>query len=300
MTGLGELAAFGAATSWGIASHLNSAVARRTGATSLAMLRLPYMIALCGLLCLVFGVNTRIGPEAVLLLGVSGFLGIALGDVLLYRAVLIIGPTMAILVLSLSSCFTAVSGWLFLHEILPEQAVWGIGITIAGVAVVVVEHSESILMPGQAVPRGRTLLVGVGWALGAALSLTVGYLAQRMAMRTGVQPLWAGFLRASLAGVGLWALGGTLGWIRPAVRQFTDHPPIRLLLLLACFGGSVGIWASSYALANVPAGVASTITGLQPIVVAVTGAFWYRRKPTLKVVIGSLVAFGGSALVCLR
>ncbi|SBW06213.1 conserved membrane hypothetical protein [uncultured delta proteobacterium] len=300
MAGSGELAAICTAASWGVASQINSAVARRTGATSLALLRLPYMAVLCGILCLIFNAEAAVSLKAALLLSLSGFLGLAMGDVLLYRSILIIGPTMGILMLSLSSSLTAVIGWLFLGEALPLQAVFGICLTLAGVTVVVLEHSESILMPGQAVPQGRQLALGVGLAGAAACGLAVAYVAQRMAMQTGVQPLWAGFIRIAGGGGALWAIGIVTGWSGAAVRTFAAQPTARWMLLVSCSAGSLGVWGASYALAHAPAGVAATLIGLQPIVVACIGAAWYRRKLSSRVVCGSLVAFTGTALVCLR
>ena len=300
MTGTGELAALGTAVMWGIASHINSAVARETGATTLAMLRLPYMILLCGLFCVIFGADTAISLEAALLLGLSGFLGMAIGDITLYRAVLIIGPTMAILVLSLSTCLTAVFGWLLLHETLPAQAVLGIAVTLAGIILAVLSHSDSILMPGQAAPRGKTLVMGVLWAASASFGVAIGYVAQRMAMQTGVEPLWAAFVRAAGGGGALWAIGAVLGWCGPAVRCFIARPRPRRLLLLGAVGGAGGVWAASYALAYAPVGVAATIIGLQPVIVALVGAVWYRRRPPFRVLAGVALAFTGTALVCLR
>ena len=300
MTGIGELAALGTAIMWGIASHINSAVARETGATTLAMLRLPYMILLCGLFCVIFGAGTAISPQAVLLLGLSGFLGMAMGDITLYRAVLIIGPTMAILVLSLSSSLTAVMGWLLLHETLPARAILGIAVTLSGVMLAVLSHSDSILMPGQSVPRGKTLIIGVLWATVASFGVAIGYVAQRMAMQTGVDPLWGGFVRAAGGGAALWAMGAMCGWCGPAVRCFIAQPRPRRLLLLGAVGGAGGVWAASYALAHAPAGVAATIIGLQPVIVALVGAAWYRRRPSFRVLAGVALAFTGTALVCLR
>jgi drug/metabolite transporter (DMT)-like permease len=47
-------------------------------------------------------------------------------------------------------------------------------------------------------------------------------------------------------------------------------------------------------------GVATTLIALQPVSVTVLGALWYRRRPTLRILTGIAVAFGGTALICLR
>lgn len=298
--GLGEAAAFGATCTWGISNQVNSAVARRVGSTSVSLLRLPYMVVLITTFCLVFGADTAITTEAALLLFLSGVLGVAVTDMLVYKAVLIIGPTMSLLVLSMSSGLTAIIGWMFLGETLPPQAVLGIFVSLSGVALVVTEHSGSILLPGQAIPRGKTLAFGVCLAAIGAVALAGGYIAQRMGMQTGVQPLWASFVRITTAGVAFWIVGLAVGWGKTAIRDLVEHRPVRRLLTVSCTSATAGMWFASTALAFAPAGVAATIIGLQPIVVAIIGAVWYRKMPSLRVFVGAAIAFSGTALICLR
>lgn len=300
MFGLGELAAFCTAVTWGISNQLHSAVARMAGSTTIALLRLPFMMVMIGLMCLFFNADTSISLEGFLLLALSGIMGLAVGDLMLYRAILIIGPTMAVLMLSLSAGVTAIMGWVFMGETLPMQAVLGIAIALSGVGIVITEHGGSVLLPGQEIPRGKTLVMGVTLAGLAAVSLACGYVAQRMAMQTGVQPLWATFVRTSSGGVVLWTLGFALGWAVPAVRNLVRIRPIRWLLLIASINAATGMWLASVAFAVAPAGVVATLIGLQPIIVALVGAVWYRRKPSLRVLFGAVVAFTGTALVCLR
>ena len=297
---VGELSAFGTAISWSVSNQINSAVACRIGATNLTLLRLPVMLLFMGALCLVLGVGTRISLTAFLQLALSGVLGLTVGDFLLYRSILIIGPTMAVLVLSLSAGIAAIFGWLFMGESLPMLAVLGIAVALAGVGVVVTEHSGSILLPGQAIPRGKTLALGVTLAGLAAASLALAYVVQRAAMLTGVQPLWATFVRVGMGGGILWAVGSMLGWASAATRSLVEQRPVKWLLLVSGSCGALGMWLMSTALVDTPSGVVATIIGLQPITVAAIGAVWYRRRPSLRIVFGSLVAFIGVALVCLH
>jgi drug/metabolite transporter (DMT)-like permease len=60
------------------------------------------------------------------------------------------------------------------------------------------------------------------------------------------------------------------------------------------------MWASCVAMQFTPAGIAATIMGLQPIWVIITSSLWERRLPSFRIVLGSLIAFSGTALVCLR
>lgn len=297
---IGELAAFATAVSWSFSNQVNSAVGRIVGASSLTLLRLPYMIAFVGIICLILRPDLSIDPIAIPYLVTSGVLGVVLCDFLLYSSILIIGPTMGMLILSLSAGITAIISWVFLGETLPLQAIAGIIIAIGGIAWVISEEGDSILLPGQEIPRGKALALGVILAFGAALCLAGGYTAQRVAMQTGVNALWATFIRISGGAVCLWSFGLFNGWSKKAVKGLLDNRKVRFMLFFSSGCGALGMWFSSVALSLTPAGIVATITGIQPILVALIGAFWYRRMPSFRFFVGSALAFSGIALVCLR
>ena len=300
MAGFGELAAFGTALSWSFSNQIQSAIARVVGPSGVALLRLPYQIALLGCMCLILREDTSLTWQGFWLLTLSGIGGVAYCDFVLYKSVVIVGPTMAVLLQSLSAAFTAVFGWVFLQEVLPLQASLGIVLTLVGVAWVVTERGGSVLLPWQEVPCGKTLAMGIFYGFSCGVVLSVSFIFLRMAMQTGVQPLWATLVRVFMGAVVLWALGCVRGWSGAAIKDLKAHPRLYWMLLISTSCGAGGMWLSSVALKLAPAGVVATLIGLQPITVALVGAVWYRRCPSLRVALGSLIAFGGSALVCLR
>lgn len=300
VAGYGEMAALGTAVVWGASNQIQSAVGQRIGANSVTLLRLPYQFALLGLMCLLLGADTALPPQSFALLLLSGFAGITLCDFMLYRAIYIIGPTMSVLLQSLSAGFAAVFGRVFLDEVLPVSAWLGIGITLAGVGWVVTEKSGSTLLPGMAVACGRTLAKGIALGLGTALVLALSFTFLKLALGTGVDPLWATFVRMVCGALVLWGFGLLKGWAGTAVCSVRDNPHLLWILLISCSCGAGGMWLSSIGMRLAPVGVVSTLIGLQPIMVAMIGSVWYRRLPSWRIVLGSFVAFGGTALVCMR
>ena len=300
MAGLGELAAFGTAAGWSLSSYVHGMVSRMVGARSVTLLRLPYQTVLLAAMCLVLGVETPMEPENVFYLFLSGFAGVSLCDFMLYHAMTIIGPQTAILLLSLSSSCTALIGFLFLGEALSAQTVAGIATATLGVFWVVSERAGSTLLPGQETPKGRQLAFGVALSLGGAVALALSFIFLKMGLRGGVPPLWAAFIRTVAAAVLLWGTGLFLGWSTKAVRDVRAQPKVFWMLLGVSAFSAGGMWLSSVAMSLIPTGVAATLIGLQPILVAVVGAVWCRRMPSWRVITGTMIAFCGTALVCLR
>lgn len=298
--GIGEITAFSTAVSWGVSNQIQSAMARRIGADSVTLLRLPYQFAFLAAMCLLLGADTALPPRSFALLLLSGFAGITLCDFMLYRAIYILGPTMSVLLQSLSAGFAALFGWVFLGEVLPFQALAGIIVTLLGVGWVVTERSGSTLLPGMELACGKTLTKGICLGLGTAIVLAASFTLLKMALQTGVDPLWGTFVRMVCGAVALWVFGLFRGWAGAAVRSVRERPRILLLLLVSCSCGAGGMWLSSLSMKYAPVGVAATLIGLQPIMVTIIGAVWYRRMPSWRIMLGSCIAFGGTALVCLR
>lgn len=297
--GFGELAAIGTALAWGLSAQVHSAVGRMVGPTGVTLLRLPYQIFFLALMCLVFRADFHLSWSGLSLLLMSGFLGIFVSDFCLYRAINVIGPAMGVLILSTGAIFSVFFGWMFLGETMPPRALAGIGLALAGILWVVTEQSGSTLMPGQEIPRGRELLMGLMLAAGAAASLSGSFIFLKMGMRTGVDPLWAAFVRVFCGGLILWAMGLARGWVISARRGLIQYPKVYWMLFFSCASGSVGMWLSSLAVNLAPVGIASTLIGLQPIAVTLMGAVWYKRRLSPRVVVGIAVAFAGTAVICL-
>jgi drug/metabolite transporter (DMT)-like permease len=298
--GWGESAALLTAIAWAISSQINGAIGLLVGAASVSLLRMPFQILFLALACLAAEGEFAFNPQAILYILLSGVAGITLGDLCLYKAIVLIGTRASILLQSLVTSFTALFGLLFLGESLTLQLAAGIVLATFGVGAAVTAGSERSTPPGQAPLTRREIHLGIFLGLLGAVFFALSLIALRAAMQEGLDSIRGAFLRASLGGIALWLMGIPGQWPQKAVRSARDNPVILRLLTLSCLLGAFGMWMSCLALSLTPASIAATIMGLQPIWVIITFALWERRLPSPRIVFGALIAFGGTAVVCLR
>ncbi len=122
-------------------------------------------------------------------LGLSGLIGFALGDAVLFEAFLLIGPRLAMLLMTLSPLFSAILAWLFLHQALSLARIGAMAVTLLGIAWVVGGDGDSGTHPHL----GRGILLGMGGALGQS----VGLLCSKFGLAGDYSPVSANLIRAS-------------------------------------------------------------------------------------------------------
>ena len=145
MSGLqiGELAAVATALLWTLSALIWTFSAQHIGALAVSFLRLPitcvYVLAYARIFRGLWLPGDADG-RTWLILGVSGFFGFFLADVCFFKALMLIGPRLALLVQVLTAPLTSLIAWALLGDRLSPQQWWAMAITIAGVVWVVLER----------------------------------------------------------------------------------------------------------------------------------------------------------------
>lgn len=296
--GLGVAAGLGTAISWSLASIFNSTSSRHVGVFHFIMMRQPLASLVLGIACFLSGEFVVYPASSAGVAALSGLIGLILCDLCLYNSILLIGIRPALVCHSLYSCCTALFGTIFLHEYLGIQGVCGLLVATLGVmAVIVCEQRDvhAVHVP----PCKRNL--GVLLALLSAVLMAIGLVLSKEALRQGLPPLMLSFMRNATACLLIWCTAIALGRVRSAWTALKTHPQVWKLLPLGCITGPAGgIWLSSVALENLPAAVASTLIGLQPIALLVATGILEHRCPVRGSILGSIAACGGAALLLLR
>jgi drug/metabolite transporter (DMT)-like permease len=308
----------GIATSllWTGTSLLFTAAGRRLGPTLVNASRIALAIVLLGLTHRVLAGTwlPDVLARQVLLLALSGIVGLAIGDQALFTAFMDIGPRLSMLIMTTAPLFAALFGWLALDETLRGSAWLGIALVVAGVAWVILERprlaSGATSLPACFPVHYRAR--GVGLAFVAAACQAGGLLLSKQGMGHGwlpegerLSPQAATFLRMLFAGLGVLPILALHAY-RQRLRRPIYGPPLRVgsprVGLLFAAGGAIvgpyfGVWMSLEAAHRAPVGVAQTLCSLPPIFILPFAALIHKEHISFRAVLGAFVAVGGVALL---
>jgi drug/metabolite transporter (DMT)-like permease len=294
---LGEIAGIGTAVLWAATYILFTIAVRTLGAERLNRWRL--LVALGFLLAThaaMFGTPLPVGaaPAHWGWLCVSGVVGFAISDTLLFNALSHLGPHRTSLIMASIPVSSALLAWGFFGEkATAVQALAGLAV-VAGIALVISAR------PAQMGANGpRSLSVGVAFALGAAGAQSLRYIFSRQGMQGGFPVLSANVIQILAATVATWA-AATVGR-----RWRGDLAALRRARSGAAMTGGaftgpfLGVTLSLVALANTSVGVASTLMALPPVLLLPMSRVVFKEQITLRAVIGTGVAVGGVTLLFL-
>lgn len=291
-----ELAALGTATCWATTGIIASDAIRALGAFHVNLIRQALVTIILALVVALSGALTLPGWQGVLVLALSGVIGILIGDTLNFAAVGRLGPRRAAAVFALNAPMAAVLGWLVLGERLGWQAGTGIAVTIVGVALAILGRPVEGAHRLEHLQGG--LRSGVIFGLGAALGQAVGALIARPLMAEGLDPYVGSLIRVGASGLAMGVLA-TLPFAPPAPRAVS----LRLFVLIATtalIGLLLGMTLFLYALQGAQTGIIATLSATSPVIIL--PLLWLRtgQRPSGKSWAGAVLAVAGLALIFTR
>jgi len=309
-THLGELAAFGTAVFWTGSALSFAAAGRRIGSVPTNLIRLVFALAFLMLANVATrGLALPLDATAYTwgMLALSGFIGLVAGDLCLFRAFVVLGPRLTLLVNASAPFFTAVLGWLVLGELLSLRQVLGMMLTAGGIAVALAAQRGTARAEGavdaaanggglEAVARtGHWSTGGLLLALGGALGQAGGLVTSKLGMR-GYPPLASSEIRVITA-LACFALGFTALRLWPRVRLALRHSGGLGFTALGAFcGPTAGVTLALVAVTHAPAGVAASLMALSPLLVLPIVALRGERVGWGGVA-GAVLAVGGVVLL---
>jgi len=244
-----------------------------------------------------FPVNA--GNERWFWLGLSGFVGLALGDGFLFQAFILIGPRLSMLMMALAPVLGAIMAWIFLGESLSLIEIVGILVTVGGILIVVAERRGDSSAEDKTISTDkRRYVLGLLCGLGGGLGQAGGLILSKLGLVGGFPALSGNLIRLIVAGIIIWVIAIANRQLISSYRSLRTHP--RALLFLTggtILGPVLGVWLSLLAVQNTNIGVASTLSSLMPIFLIPISYFVYGERVTKQAIFGTLVAFVGMVLL---
>lgn len=285
---IGEFAALGVSICWTLSALFFEKAGYKIGSLSVNFIRLFLAIFFLGITTyLTRGLffPTDATPYQWYWLGLSGFIGFFLGDMLLFQSYMIIGSRTATLIMSLAPMLTGVIGWFFLGEILSPKNILAMTISVAGIIIAISNRKMKLNYP----PKGILL------ALGGALGQAVGLILSKKGMGQ-YDAVAATQIRAIFGIISFGILITVLRRWGKIGKSFQHKSAMKSVTVGAIFGPFIGVALGLFAIQQTKTGIASTLMALVPIFIIAPSAIMFKEKIRPQQIIGAIVSIAGASL----
>ena len=242
-----------------------------------------------------------LGGGALGMFFISGIIGFGVGDYGLFRAYPILGSRLTMVMTQcLAAPFAASIEWLWMGETL------SLGQVLAGTAILV--GVALALAPSETTDVNRKhWKAGILWGLMSAFGQGFGAVLSRKALSlveagVTVDGLSQAYQRV-LGGLTVMAVLLLFRKMRlrngATIRTEVALTPVTMKLLVALIvantlcGPTLGVGAYQWALSSLPSGIVLSVVALSPLVIIPLAMKFEGERPTLRSIIGSVVAVAG-------
>lgn len=247
--------------------------------------------------CIFFGAlflfsdHEPINNQTLILLGISGILGISLGDTFYFESLMRLGPRLSLIITMLIPVVTMLLAITMLHETFSLLSWIGIFLTLSGVFLV--------LWDGSPAERQHNWKSGIIYGVLTVVCCASGIIFTKMVL-VSTSALKATFIRqlSGTAGLLCWGLVGfeAKAWLKPF---YNDVTLFKRLIVASFFGTFLGTWLCVLALKHADAGIATILNSTSPIFILPLSFFILKEEITFRAVVGSFVAVAGAGFIFL-
>lgn len=293
---IGELASLGAAFLWSFSPFVFTLAARRIGTIQLNVTRLFIAGIFLFLTLIISGIDFSLSLSQFYLLCLSGFIGLVLGDTFLFKSFKEIGPRLTMLIMSLNPALAALISYFWLNENLSVFGIIGIGVTITGIMIVILEKEAN----GK--KSSKIAVISLMYAILATLGQGIGLIFAKLAFMEGeIDSILATFTRISSSAVIFLILTLITKRFKDPVKLFAnDLKSFGLVIIGSTLGPFLGVTLSLVAINYTQVGIAATLMATPPIIMLPLSAIFFKEKLSWKSIVGAIIAVGGVAILFLR
>lgn len=295
---IGELAALLTAVFWTFTALSFTSAGKVIGSLSVNFWRLIMGILFVALFTtFAYGspVPLGISIESWFWLGLSGFIGVFVGDLFLFKAFTINGPRVSLLVMSLAPPMAALISWLVLGETLTLLGFVGMMVTLTGISMVILIRKRGDLEEKKSI-RFRYQPKGILFAFVGAIGQASGLVMSKVGLQSSTNPFYGSQIRLFAGLFGFILLITYLRRWVPVAKSVVKVKTMGVLSIGAFFGPFLGITLSLFAVQHANPGVVQTIVSINPVLIIPFSIWLYHEKISLREAIGAIVAVVGVSL----
>ena len=299
---IGETAAIVTACLWTINSILFASAGKKIGSLSVNAYRILMAVGFLGITHIIFlgSLLPTASSEQWFWIGLSGIVGLGIGDFGLFAAFVIIGPRRSVLIMSLSPIFAALGAYFILGEILSPLIITGIAVTLIGVIIVILEKEENSdeKSISKKLKTWGVFLAFIG-AIGQGIGLVFAKKGMWLDPSIMMNPLSVSFVRLIMGALFIWTCVVVMRRLPEVRKALKSKKGMGHTAAGAFIGPFIGVTLSMIAVAYTQAGIAQTLMSLMPVFII--PAIWvlYKQKTSWRGVLGAIVAVIGVAILLL-
>jgi len=242
---------------------------------------------------LLLGVKT--GPvtaQTYLYLGLSGLLGVSLGDTFFFRSLIELGPRLSLTLVVLIPATTVLLALVILSEQLTLASFLGIILTLSGVAVVLWGQRS------QVNNQIRDLRKGIQYGILSIVTCSLSIILTKLVIDS-TSAIEATFIRQLSGAIGLIIWGVFNSNLKKWIKPFANPVILKNLVIAAFISTFLGTIFSLAALKYTYASIATTLNAMSPLFILPLSYYLLKEKITSCAVIGAFIAVLGAGLIIL-
>ncbi|MBI28742.1 MAG: EamA family transporter [Pelagibacteraceae bacterium] len=287
--------ALAAAFSWALASLISVDIARALGGISFNRIRLIIVTMMLVLYSSLNSTWSTINNDLLMPIIISGFIGVFLGDTLLFIALKTIGPRRNNILFALAAPFTVILNIFFLQQNMSIAEIAGCMFVFIGVIIAIIYGSSKTNKHRWEKIEG-SINIGIVLGILAALCQAIGIIIMKPVLDEGADPIASAAIRT---GISAFALSVTYFFDYEIFRDKTkiNFNIIIKTIISGFLGMALGMSLLLIALKKGDAGIVATLSSTSPIMILFLIWFLTKKVPVLGAWIGSFIAILGAGLI---
>ncbi|MBK6445741.1 MAG: DMT family transporter [Bacteroidetes bacterium] len=307
----GILFALLATLSWSFCIFPFTQAARRLGSNSLNHFRLLLATILIGIISILISplhfaeLFSSPYQQAWIWLGVSGVLGLTIGDYFGFGMYAILGPRLGSVLTTFAPAAALILGTILLDEHISLIGIIGMLITILGVIAISLGKSERVLIPDHghgSISKGVIFGILAAVCQGAGLVLAKKGLQSETEIQLTINPVHATFIRLFIGTGSLYILSFFQGKLREIYQPILNNREngIKYAVYGTFFGPALGVTLALFSVSRIDASVAQTIFSLVPVGAIVLAFILHKERINSRSLFGVVIAILGVLILIWR